>query len=64
MQSENFEYIKMDISNKSLPLPDVIKEDIIGIVNAVGHNAGVGKFCLKEIPAQEKLRLLNKYQEY
>ena len=55
MQSENFEYIKkMDISNKSLPLPDVIKEDIIGIVNAVGHNAGVSKFLFEGDPGTGK----------
>ncbi|UVJ00258.1 ATP-binding protein [Staphylococcus aureus] len=55
MQSENFEYIKkMDISNKSLPLPDVIKEDIIGIVNAVGHNAGISKFLFEGDPGTGK----------
>ena len=35
---------KLDVSNSSLFLPNQIKKDIIGIINAIGHNLGVNKF--------------------
>ncbi|MGS0643835.1 ATP-binding protein [Staphylococcus hominis] len=55
MQNQKYEYIKkMNISNKSLPLPEVIKEDVIGIVNAIGHNAGISKFLFEGEPGTGK----------
>lgn len=45
---------KVEISNESLPLPEKIKDDIIGIVNAVGHNAGVNKFLFEGPPGTGK----------
>lgn len=45
---------KVDISNDSLPLPEVIKDSIIGIVNAVAHNAGVNKFLFEGPPGTGK----------
>lgn len=38
---------KVEIANSALPLPEAIKENIIGIVNAVGHNAGINKFLFE-----------------
>ena len=37
-----------------LPLPDSIKDDVIGIVNAIGHNAGVNKFLFEGEPGTGK----------
>lgn len=37
-----------------LPLPKVIQQDIIGIVNAVSHNAGVNKFLFEGKPGTGK----------
>lgn len=37
-----------------LPLPESIKDNIIGIVNAVGHNAGVNKFLFQGPPGTGK----------
>ena len=34
---------KMEIGGDPLPLPEEIKEDIVGIVNAVSHEIGVNK---------------------
>lgn len=45
---------KVELSNDSLPLPEIIKDDIIGIVNAVGHNAGVNKFLFEGPPGTGK----------
>ena len=52
---ENLKYCKKLIfDNTSLPLPDVIKNDIVGIVNAIGHNAGVNKFLFQGAPGTGK----------
>ena len=45
---------KVNFDNSSLPLPDVIKNDIIGIVNAIGHNTGVNKFLFQGAPGTGK----------
>ncbi|MGL6064765.1 MAG: AAA family ATPase [Fusobacteriaceae bacterium] len=45
---------KLEITNEPLPLPDAIKESIIGIINAVGHNAGVNKFLFEGPPGTGK----------
>lgn len=45
---------KIKISNFSLPLPENIKEDILGIVNAIGHNIGVNKFLFEGVPGSGK----------
>ncbi|MBK5200920.1 MAG: AAA family ATPase [Spirochaetaceae bacterium] len=54
--SENdFSYFKkIEPSQEPLPLPDAIKEDVIGIVNAVGHNIGVNKFLFQGKPGTGK----------
>lgn len=45
---------KIDPSYEPLPLPELIKEDVIGIVNAVGHNVGVNKFLFAGAPGTGK----------
>lgn len=45
---------KIEVSSESLPLPEKIKDNIIGIVNAVGHNAGVNKFLFEGPPGTGK----------
>ena len=45
---------KMDISGDPLPLPEEIKEDIVGIVNAVSHEIGVNKFLFQGAPGTGK----------
>lgn len=45
---------KVELSNEPLPLPDEISEDIIGIVNAVGHRVGVNKFLFQGAPGTGK----------
>lgn len=38
----------------ALPLPDSINSDVLGIVNAVAHNAGVNKFLFVGVPGTGK----------
>lgn len=45
---------KIDVSNGSLPLPEKIKDDVLGIVNAIGHNIGVNKFLFEGVPGSGK----------
>lgn len=52
--SDNVFVKKMDLSSDPLPLPETIKEDILGIINAIGHNAGVNKFLFQGPPGTGK----------
>lgn len=45
---------KVDYSKDPLPLPEPIKNDIVGIVNAVGHNVGINKFLFQGPPGTGK----------
>jgi len=45
---------KISPSDSSLPLPKNISEDVKGIINAVGHKAGVNKFLFKGPPGTGK----------
>ena len=45
---------KIDVSNFSLPMPEKIKNDVLGIVNAIGHNIGVNKFLFEGVPGSGK----------
>lgn len=52
---EDLKYCKkINFDNTSLPLPDIIKNDIVGIVNAIGHNVGVNKFLFQGAPGTGK----------
>lgn len=50
----NLFFEKINVKNTSLPLPDSIKNDVIGIVNAVSHNIGVNKFLFEGAPGTGK----------
>ena len=55
MQEENLKYLKrLEISNESIPLPHSIKENVLGIINAIGHHAGVNKFVFEGPPGTGK----------
>lgn len=45
---------RMDYSRSPLPLPEVISEDVKGIINAVGHDAGINKFLFQGPPGTGK----------
>lgn len=45
---------KLSPSRSPLPLPVKIKDDIVGIVNAIGHNIGVNKFLFEGAPGTGK----------
>lgn len=45
---------KIETGCVSLPLPEEIKDDVVGIVNAVGHNAGINKFLFAGAPGTGK----------
>ncbi|MDR1327354.1 MAG: ATP-binding protein, partial [Heliobacteriaceae bacterium] len=53
-EAESKFFKRIEYSSDSLPLPEVIKKDILGIVNAVGHNAGVNKFLFEGAPGTGK----------
>lgn len=44
----------MPIVNNPLPLPRPIADDVKGVINAVGHNAGVNKFIFQGPPGTGK----------
>lgn len=45
---------KLEYSQEPLPLPETIKSDVLGIVNAVGHKAGINKFLFQGPPGTGK----------
>ena len=47
-------FTKIEVSNASLPLPVEIKNDIVGIVNAISKNIGVNKFLFEGAPGTGK----------
>lgn len=52
---ENMSFCKkIDTSSASFVLPESINEDIIGIINAIGHKAGVNKFMFQGSPGTGK----------
>ena len=51
----NNKFLKhLTIENNSLPLPDKIKNDVVGIINAIGHNVGINKFLFQGPPGTGK----------
>lgn len=42
------------VSDSPLPLPALIKNDIVGIINSIGHKAGVNKFLFEGDPGTGK----------
>ncbi len=45
---------KVECTQDPLPLPDAIKKDIMGIVNAIGHNVGINKYLFYGAPGTGK----------
>ena len=45
---------KIGVGGSQLPLPEEIKSDIIGIINAAGHGIGVNKFLFQGAPGTGK----------
>lgn len=45
---------KIEYSQEPLPLPESIKSDVLGIVNAVGHKVGINKFLFQGPPGTGK----------
>lgn len=52
--SENVFVKRIETRNNPLPLPNLIKDNILGIINAIGHNAGVNKFLFEGPPGTGK----------
>lgn len=53
-ETSNMFFKRIDVNTESLPLPDSIKDSVLGIVNAVGHNVGVNKFLFEGPPGTGK----------
>ena len=58
---------KIEYSKEPLPLPDCIKEDIDGVINAINYDAGINKFLFQGAPgtgktetAKQIARILNR----
>lgn len=47
-------FTKLEYSQEPLPLPESIKDDVLGIVNAVGHKVGINKFLFQGPPGTGK----------
>ena len=45
---------KVSIEQDPLPLPEEIKDDIFGIINAIGHNVGINKYLFYGAPGTGK----------
>ena len=45
---------KVDVIQQALPLPEVIAQDIQGVINAVGHHVGINKFLFEGPPGTGK----------
>lgn len=45
---------KASTNTGTLPLPDAIKDDIVGVVNAINHNVGVHTFLFEGLPGTGK----------
>ena len=45
---------KVVVNNTPLPLPEDIKNDIMGIINAIGHKIGINKFLFEGAPGTGK----------
>ena len=54
-QQENCHFLKkMEIGKESIPLPACLKDSVLGIINAIGHNVGVNKFLFEGPPGTGK----------
>lgn len=54
-KEEDFTYFeKVVIDNTSLPLPEVIEHDILGVINAINRDIGINKFLFQGPPGTGK----------
>lgn len=53
-ESESAFFEKLNYKNDMLLLPDVIMQDLMGILNAIGHHAGINKFLFQGSPGTGK----------
>lgn len=53
-QNELLYLQKVLFNSEPLPIPESIQKDILGIVNAIGHNAGVNKYMFYGMPGTGK----------
>ena len=53
-ENESALFEKLESKGEMLLLPEAIMEDLLGIVNAVAHNAGINKFLLQGSPGTGK----------
>lgn len=55
INDENLNFLqKVHLNQEPLPLPEAIKEDIVGVINAISHNAGINKFLFEGAPGTGK----------
>lgn len=47
-------FTKVSLAGGALPLPSRIKDDVVGVINSIGHNAGVTKFLFEGEPGTGK----------
>lgn len=45
---------KIPASSEPLPLPEIIQQDVMGVINAIGHNAGINKYLFYGAPGTGK----------
>lgn len=53
-ENESAMFEKMEVAGDSLWLPESITQDLLGIVHAVAHNAGINKFLFQGAPGTGK----------
>jgi len=53
-ENQSCYFEKISVGNEPLPLPEPIKQDILGIVNAVGRGLGINKFLFQGAPGTGK----------
>lgn len=51
---ETVYFKKVSLESDTLPLPDKIKDDVFGIINAIGHKVGINKFLFEGAPGTGK----------
>ncbi len=50
----NTYFRKVELTTESLPLPEIIAEDLKGIINAINHDIGINKFLFQGEPGTGK----------
>lgn len=53
-ENDSVFFERIEPGNEPLPLPEEIQRDIMGLMNAIGHNAGINKFLFQGAPGTGK----------